>query len=61
VCGLALSLYPFSELPPTVLYGMPFVPLPPPAVFFSAPDLQLHTKIVNQIDYYFRYSFWLFT
>uniref|UniRef100_A0A2N9J3G6 HTH La-type RNA-binding domain-containing protein n=1 Tax=Fagus sylvatica TaxID=28930 RepID=A0A2N9J3G6_FAGSY len=43
----------FPELPPTVLYGMPFVPLPPPAVFFSAPDLQLHTKIVNQIDYYF--------
>lgn len=54
----------FPELPPQVVYvatpppdsirGMPFVaPIPPHAVFLPAPDPQLHTKIVNQIDYYF--------
>jgi la-related protein 1 len=61
----------FPELPPQVVYvatpppdsirGMPFVaPIPPHAVFLPAPDPQLHTKIVTQIDYYFRYSIHLF-
>lgn len=37
--------------------GVPFVaPLRHPMVF-PAPDPQLHTKIINQIDYYFRCSF----
>lgn len=52
-------------MPPPVVYvaphdsmrGVPFVAPMPPHVFFPAPDPQLHTKIVNQIDYYFRYSF----
>lgn len=63
MCGLALSLYLFSELAPPMVYvdslrGMPIVaPIPPPAVFFPPPDPQLHAKIVNQIDYYFRYLF----
>ena len=40
------------------LRGMPIVaPIPPPTVFFPPPDPQLHAKIVNQIDYYFRYLF----
>lgn len=35
---------------------MPFVtPIAP--LYFAAPDPQLHSKIVNQIDYYFRYYF----
>ncbi|KAG8660043.1 la-related protein 1C isoform X2 [Manihot esculenta] len=40
---------------PDPLRGMPFVaaPIPPPAMYFTAPDPQLHSKIVNQIDYYF--------
>ncbi|KAJ7944127.1 la-related protein 1C-like [Quillaja saponaria] len=52
----------FPELGPVVyvagpspesLRGVPFLtPLVPP-VFFPPPDPQLHTKIVNQIDYYF--------
>ncbi|KAK7360253.1 hypothetical protein VNO77_02236 [Canavalia gladiata] len=34
--------------------GVNFVsPLPPNAMFFRPTDPQLHTKIVNQIDYYF--------
>ncbi|KAI4327773.1 hypothetical protein L6164_020197 [Bauhinia variegata] len=54
----------FPELVPPVVYvatpppesmrTVPFVPpIPPHAVYFPAPDPQLHTKIVNQIDYYF--------
>ncbi|XP_027347373.1 la-related protein 1C-like isoform X2 [Abrus precatorius] len=54
----------FPELPPHVVYvpsppldtlrGVPFVsPIPPNAIYFQPPDPQLHTKIVNQIDYYF--------
>ncbi|KAK7267712.1 hypothetical protein RIF29_20390 [Crotalaria pallida] len=39
--------------PPDSLRGVPFMP-PMPPLFFTAPDPQLHTKIVNQIDYYFR-------
>ncbi|XP_028776620.1 la-related protein 1C isoform X2 [Neltuma alba] len=40
--------------PPDSIRGVPFAPpLPPHAMFFSAPDLQLPAKIVNQIDYYF--------
>lgn len=39
------------------LRGMPIVAPIPPAVFFPPPDPQLHAKIVNQIDYYFRYLF----
>ncbi|KAK7252990.1 hypothetical protein RIF29_37337 [Crotalaria pallida] len=38
--------------PPDSLRGVPFMP-PMPPLFFTAPDPQLHTKIVNQIDYYF--------
>ncbi|KAK7376146.1 hypothetical protein VNO78_35000 [Psophocarpus tetragonolobus] len=54
----------FPDLPPQMVYvpppslesmrGVPFVsPIPPNAMFFQPPDNQLHTKIVNQIDYYF--------
>ncbi|KAL2966335.1 hypothetical protein AAZX31_16G110400 [Glycine max] len=54
----------FTELPPQMVYvpppplesmrGVPFVsPIPPNAMFFQPLDNQLHTKIVNQIDYYF--------
>ncbi|KAL3031699.1 hypothetical protein AAZX31_02G043200 [Glycine max] len=54
----------FPELPPQMIYvpppplesmrGVPFVsPIPPNAMFFQPSDNQLHTKIVNQIDYYF--------
>ena len=37
-----------------VAHPPPFVAQMPP-VFIPSPDPQLHTKIVNQIDYYFRY------
>ncbi|KAM7524040.1 hypothetical protein LguiA_013942 [Lonicera macranthoides] len=41
-------------LPPDSLRGVPFVtPISPHAMFFPGPDPQLHSKIVNQIDYYF--------
>ncbi|BAT75350.1 hypothetical protein LR48_Vigan01g174200 [Vigna angularis] len=54
----------YPELPPQMLYvsppplesmrGVPFVsPIPPNAMFFQPADNHLHTKIVNQIDYYF--------
>lgn len=54
----------YHELAPPMLYipppmeslrGVPFVPppMPPNAMYFQPQDLQLHTKIVNQIDYYF--------
>ncbi|CAI0392805.1 unnamed protein product [Linum tenue] len=41
--------------PPQTLRGVPFVPgqIQPHAMFFPAPDFQLHSKIVAQIDYYF--------
>ncbi|CAK9156963.1 unnamed protein product [Ilex paraguariensis] len=37
---------------PESLRGVPFVP-PLPPMFFHVPDPQLHSKIVNQIEYYF--------
>ncbi|CAN0861330.1 La-related protein 1C [Linum grandiflorum] len=51
---LASPMYYVAAPPPPNLRGMPFVaPMPPHAVFFPAPDFQLHAKIVTQIDYYF--------
>lgn len=53
-----------AEVPSPVFYvpgphpesvrAVPLIP-PIPPMFFTLPDPQLHTKIVNQIDYYFRY------
>ncbi|KAG5145064.1 hypothetical protein JHK84_030607 [Glycine max] len=41
--------------PPDSLRGVPFVPpMPHHSLFFTGPDPQLHNKIVNQVDYYFR-------
>lgn len=41
-------------LPPDSLRGVPFgPPVPHHPLFFTGPDPQLHSKIVNQIDYYF--------
>lgn len=64
-------LYSFPELapplvfvaapppPPDSLRGVPFVPpMPHHPLFFTGPDPQLHSKIVNQVDYYFRYCFY---
>lgn len=64
-------LYSFPELapqlvfvaapppPPDSLRGVPFVPpMPHHSLFFTGPDPQLHNKIVNQVDYYFRYCFY---
>ncbi|KAL5181249.1 La-related protein 1C [Glycine soja] len=40
--------------PPDSLRGVPFVPpMPHHPLFFTGPDPQLHSKIVNQVDYYF--------
>ncbi|XP_065855919.1 la-related protein 1C [Euphorbia lathyris] len=39
--------------PPDPLRGVPFVAPIPHAMYFPAPDIQLHSKIVHQIDYYF--------
>ncbi|KAK7309381.1 hypothetical protein RJT34_06054 [Clitoria ternatea] len=40
--------------PPDSLRGVPFVPpIPHHTMFFTGPDPQLQSKIVNQIDYYF--------
>ncbi|XP_020216475.1 la-related protein 1C [Cajanus cajan] len=40
--------------PPDSLRGVPFgPPIPHHPMFFAGPDPQLHSKIVNQIDYYF--------
>ncbi|KAI4314722.1 hypothetical protein L6164_027602 [Bauhinia variegata] len=40
--------------PPESLRTFPFLqPIPPHPMFFPTLDPQLHTKIVNQIDYYF--------
>ncbi|CAN1184758.1 La-related protein 1C [Linum perenne] len=52
---LASPMYYVAAPPPPNMRGMPFVaaPMPPHAVFFPAPDFQLHSKIVTQIDYYF--------
>ncbi|KAK7250830.1 hypothetical protein RIF29_33545 [Crotalaria pallida] len=57
----------YPELPPQMVYGppppldalrgvlyMPQPPIPPPhSMLFPSPDPQLHSKILNQIDYYF--------
>ncbi|MCD7454356.1 hypothetical protein HAX54_024445 [Datura stramonium] len=50
----------YSEVPPVFYFPGPFpdslrVPMlsPVPPVFLHVPDTQLHTRIVNQIDYYF--------
>lgn len=55
----SIELYYVAGPPPDPLGGMPFVaaPLPPPAMYFTTPEPQLHSKILNQIDYYFRYFF----
>ncbi|GAU34218.1 hypothetical protein TSUD_210000 [Trifolium subterraneum] len=55
--------YAFPELPPPMIYappmeplrGVPYVPppIPPNAIFVQPPITELHTKIVNQINYYF--------
>ncbi|XP_021649855.2 la-related protein 1C isoform X2 [Hevea brasiliensis] len=46
--------YVAAGLPPDPLRGVPFVAAPmPPPLYFTSPDPQLHSKIVNQIDYYF--------
>lgn len=51
----ASHVYYVAAAPPEALRGVPFVaPIPPHAVFFPAPDPQLHSRIVTQIDYYFR-------
>ncbi|CAN0861326.1 La-related protein 1C [Linum grandiflorum] len=52
---LASPMYYVAAPPPPSLRGMPFLPapMPPHAVFYPAPDFQLHSKIVIQIDYYF--------
>ncbi|KAE9606617.1 putative winged helix-turn-helix DNA-binding domain-containing protein [Lupinus albus] len=47
----AVVFVPGPPQPPDSL-RVPFLP-PMPPLFFTGPDLQLHTKIVNQIDYYF--------
>ncbi|KAK7406855.1 hypothetical protein VNO78_08489 [Psophocarpus tetragonolobus] len=40
--------------PPDSLRGVPFVsPMPHHPIFFTGRDPQLHSKIVNQVDYYF--------
>lgn len=50
----ASPVYYVAAAPPEALRGVPFVaPIPPHAVFFPAPDPQLHSRIVTQIDYYF--------
>ncbi|KAM3342921.1 la-related protein 1C isoform X1 [Capsicum galapagoense] len=50
----------YSEVPPLFYFPGPFpdpvrMPMlsPVPPVFLHVPDPQLHTRIVNQIDYYF--------
>lgn len=60
--------YSFSELAPQVPYyfaptseqfsGVSYMPpMSPCPVYFPAQDPLLHTRIVRQIDHYFRYSF----
>ncbi|MCD9638230.1 hypothetical protein HAX54_022077 [Datura stramonium] len=50
----------YSEVPPVFYFPGPFpdslrMPMlsPVPPIFIHGPDTQLHTRIVNQIDYYF--------
>ncbi|PSS29995.1 La-related protein like [Actinidia chinensis var. chinensis] len=53
----------YPEVPPPMMYlpaptpdsyrGVPVVAQMPHAMFFNVPDLPLHVKVVNQIDYYF--------
>ena len=60
-----------AEVPPPMMYlpaptpdsyrGVPVVAQMPHAMFFNVPDLPLHVKVVNQIDYYFRYVILLFS
>ncbi|GAV74721.1 La domain-containing protein [Cephalotus follicularis] len=50
---LASPMYYVAAPPPESLRGVPFVAPIPHAVFLPAPDPQLHSRIVNQIDYYF--------
>ncbi|CAJ2635829.1 unnamed protein product [Trifolium pratense] len=57
--------YPEPPIPPPMVYGppppmeplrgVPYVPppIPPNAIFIQPPITELHTKIVNQINYYF--------
>ncbi|KAK1586574.1 hypothetical protein Q3G72_003890 [Acer saccharum] len=48
------ALYYVAPPIPDPLRGVPFIGQSPPhAVYFHAPDPQLHSRIVNQIDYYF--------
>jgi len=58
VSELAAPVVLFAAPPPTIdsLRGVPFVP--PMPLYYAGPDPQLHSKIVNQIDYYFRYCFY---
>lgn len=50
---LAAPVVLFAAPPPPIdsLRGVPFVP--PMPLYYAGPDPQLHSKIVNQIDYYF--------
>ncbi|KAJ4842428.1 hypothetical protein Tsubulata_027293 [Turnera subulata] len=45
-------MYYVAATPPDSLRAVPFVPMAPP-VYYSGPDFQLYSKIVDQIDYYF--------
>ncbi|KAK3224384.1 hypothetical protein Dsin_011409 [Dipteronia sinensis] len=48
------ALYYVAPPIPDPLRGVPFIgPSSPHALYFHAPDPQLHSRIVNQIDYYF--------
>lgn len=41
--------------PPESFRGMPYAHVVPPVVYYPQQDSQLHSKLVTQIDYYFRY------
>ncbi|GFY87943.1 hypothetical protein Acr_05g0015820 [Actinidia rufa] len=55
----------YPEVPPPVMYlpaptpesfrGLPVVAQMPQTMFFNVTNLPLHVKVVNQIDYYFRF------
>ncbi|KAL5754390.1 hypothetical protein ACOSP7_022610 [Xanthoceras sorbifolium] len=48
------AVYYVAPPPLDALRGVPFIgPSPPHTLFFHAPDPQLQSRIVNQIDYYF--------
>lgn len=40
--------------PPESIRTVPLIP-PMAPILYTLPDSQLHTKIANQIEYYFRY------